>query len=53
MNDVSETALRQLKQLGFEITFGPNSANLLIGKITADKLTALSQLATVRTIAAK
>jgi len=53
MNDVSEAALRQLKQLGFEITFGPNSANLLIGRITAGKLTALAQLASVRTIAPK
>jgi Ca-activated chloride channel homolog len=53
MNDVSATALRELKQLGFEITFGPNSANLLFGRIAAGKLTALAQLASVRTIAPK
>jgi hypothetical protein len=52
LNDVSEATLRDLNQLGFEITFGPNSANLVIGRITAGKLTALAELASVRTIAA-
>ncbi len=36
-----------------EITIGPNSSNLLTGRIEVSGLTALSQLASVRTIAMK
>jgi Ca-activated chloride channel homolog len=53
LNNVSEPVLHELKQLGLEITFGPNSANLVFGRIPAEKLTALAQLASVRTIAPK
>jgi Ca-activated chloride channel homolog len=53
LNSSSEAVLRDLRRLGLEITIGPNSSNLLTGRIEVSGLTALSQLASVRTIAMK
>jgi Ca-activated chloride channel homolog len=53
LNDASQTALRELKRLGLEITSGPNSSNVLSGRIKVGDLTALAKLASVRTVTLK
>ena len=48
LNDVSAAALGELKKLGFELTLQPKTAKVVIGRIAADKLKALSELQVVR-----
>jgi len=50
LNDKSAANLDQLKQLGFEIVLDPKSSKLLIGRISVEKLEALSKLEFVRYI---
>jgi Ca-activated chloride channel homolog len=44
LSDKSESAIAQLKKLGFEIVLEPKSAKLLIGRIALDKLEELAKL---------
>jgi hypothetical protein len=44
LNDKSVANLDQLKQLGFEVVLDPKSSKLLIGRISVEKLEALSKL---------
>jgi Ca-activated chloride channel family protein len=53
LNSSSEAVMRDLRRLGLEIITGPNSSNLLTGRIEVNGLAALSQSASVRTIAMK
>jgi Ca-activated chloride channel family protein len=48
LNDSSATALAELKKLGFEVMFQPKIAKIVIGRIDASKLKALSELTVVR-----
>ena len=50
LNDKSAANLDQLKQLGFEIVLDPKSSKLLIGRISLEKLEALSKLEFIRYI---
>ena len=50
LNDKSAANLDQLKQLGFEVVLDPKSSKLLIGRISVEKLEALSKLEFVRYI---
>ena len=50
LTDTSAATLDKLKQLGFELTFGPNSAGIVAGRITVGKLEELAALSAVRTI---
>jgi len=49
--DTSNTTLAELKKLGFEIVFQPKGTKLVIGRIAAEKLTALAELKAVRYVA--
>jgi Ca-activated chloride channel family protein len=51
LNDTSNAALAQLKALGFEVVAQPDKAKVVIGRIAAGKLEALSELACVRYVA--
>jgi hypothetical protein len=50
LSDKSNANLDQLKQLGFEVVLDPRSSKLLIGRISVEKLEALSKLEFVRYI---
>src|SRR5678816_600346 len=50
LTDKSTANLDQLKQLGFEVVLDPKSSKLLIGRISVEKLEALSKLEFVRYI---
>ena len=50
LTDKSTANLDQLKQLGFEVVLDPKSSKLLIGRISLEKLEALSKLEFVRYI---
>jgi Ca-activated chloride channel homolog len=49
--DKSPETIAQLKKLGFEIVLDPTTSKMLIGRISLDKLAALSELKAVRYIA--
>lgn len=51
LTDKSPETIAQLKQLGFEVILDPQSAKLLIGRITIEKLSALAELKAVRYVA--
>jgi Ca-activated chloride channel family protein len=51
LNDSSEASLALLKNLGFEVTARPDRTKVVIGRLAADKLEALSKLAEVRYVA--
>ena len=51
LTDGSAAAIEELKKLGFEVIAQPKSAKMVIGRITADKLDALSKLAVVTYVA--
>jgi len=51
LNDVSAAALASLKALGFEVTAPPDKGQVIIGRIVAARLEALSKLACVRYVA--
>ncbi|MGI8997705.1 MAG: VWA domain-containing protein, partial [Pyrinomonadaceae bacterium] len=51
LTDKSPEVIAQLKQLGFEVILDPQSAKLIIGRITIDKLSALAELKAVRYVA--
>jgi len=48
--DKTPAALAALKQLGFEVVLDPQTARLVIGRISLDKLAALAELKEVRYI---
>lgn len=51
LNDKLPEAIEELKQLGFEIILDPKFSSMVIGRITLEKLEALSELKSVRYIA--
>jgi hypothetical protein len=51
LTDTSNTTLAELKKLGFEIVFQPKGTKLVVGRIAAEKLTALAELKAVRYVA--
>jgi Ca-activated chloride channel family protein len=51
LTEKTPEVLAQLKQLGFELELEPQSAKLLIGRLSIDKLSALAELKAVRYIA--
>jgi Ca-activated chloride channel homolog len=51
LTDKSPEAIAQLKKLGFEIVLDPTTSNMLIGRVSLDKLAALAELKAVRYIA--
>jgi Ca-activated chloride channel family protein len=51
LTDKSEAVIEQLKQLGFEIMLDPKTAQMVIGRISIEKLAALAELNIVRYIA--
>jgi len=51
LTDKSPQTFAHLKQLGFEVILDPQSAKLIIGRITIEKLSALAELKAVRYVA--
>lgn len=51
LTEKSDATLAKLKALGFEVVLDPKSAKLIIGRLTIDKLAALSEIAEVRYVA--
>jgi len=51
LTEKSEATLAQLKQLGFEVVLDPKTAKLVIGRLSIEKLEALSDLKFVRYVA--
>jgi Ca-activated chloride channel family protein len=51
MADKSPEAIKQLKQLGFEVLLEPKAASIIIGRISIEKLAALAELKFVQYIA--
>ncbi|HUK88346.1 MAG TPA: VIT domain-containing protein [Terriglobales bacterium] len=51
LTDKTPETLAQLKALGFEVVLDPQSSSLVIGRLTAEKLEALSKLKAVRYVA--
>lgn len=51
LTEKSPAVLAQLKALGFELVLDPRTAKLVIGRLPAEKLEALSKLAVVRYVA--
>jgi hypothetical protein len=51
LTDTSAQALKQLKDLGFEILLQPTTAKLVIGRLPLEKLAALAELKVVRYVA--
>ena len=51
LTDKSPQALAELKALGFELVLDPSGSNLVIGRLAAEKLEALSKLKAVRYVA--
>jgi hypothetical protein len=51
LTEKSPAVLAQLKALGFELVLDPKTAKLVIGRLPAEKLEALSKLAVVRYVA--
>jgi Ca-activated chloride channel family protein len=52
LKDVTADAIKQLKALGFEVFGQPSGAKIVLGRISAEKLQALSKLTFVTYIAA-
>ena len=48
LTEKSDGTLAKLKALGFEVILDPKSANLVIGRLSIDKLAALAEIAEVR-----
>ncbi len=48
--DKSKETIAALRKLGFEIVLDPKSANMLIGRVAIDKLSALAEIKAVRYI---
>jgi Ca-activated chloride channel family protein len=48
LSDSSPAAIAQLKKVGFEVTLEPKTAKMVIGRIAAGQIEALSQLEIVR-----
>jgi Ca-activated chloride channel homolog len=51
LTDTSAETIEQLKKLGLEIVLEPKTAKLVIGRIAAEKLSALAEMKTVRYVA--
>ncbi|MFY9620716.1 MAG: VIT and VWA domain-containing protein [Pyrinomonadaceae bacterium] len=51
LTEKSEATLAKLKALGFEVVLDPKSAKLVIGRLTIEKLAALTEIAEVRYVA--
>jgi Ca-activated chloride channel family protein len=51
LNDKSDEAIAQLKQLGFEVVLDPKTARMVIGRVPIEKLAALAELKFVRYVA--
>lgn len=51
LSDKSPATIAELKKLGFEIVLDPTTSKMLIGRISLEKLAALSELKAVRYIA--
>jgi Ca-activated chloride channel family protein len=51
LTDKSEATIEQLKQLGFEVALDPKTAKMVIGRISIEKLEALTRLDIVRYVA--
>lgn len=52
LKDTSAQTIEQLKNLGLEIAMRPRTAKMVIGRIAADKLSALAELKAVSYVAA-
>lgn len=50
LNDKSPQVIEELKKLGFEVVLDPQSAKMVIGRISLDKLAALADLKAVKYI---
>lgn len=48
LTDKSDSAIEQLKKLGFEIVLNPQSSKLVVGRLPIEKLEALARLDAVR-----
>jgi Ca-activated chloride channel family protein len=51
LTDKQPETIAQLKKLGFEIVLDPTTSNMLIGRVSLEKLAALAELKAVRYIA--
>jgi hypothetical protein len=51
LTDKSAETMAKLKELGFEVVLDPKSANLVIGRLSIEKLAALAELKSVRYVA--
>jgi Ca-activated chloride channel family protein len=51
VSNISPAVIEELKKLGFEFMGQPKSAKLVVGRISVDKLKALSELTVVRYVA--